>query len=282
MHSPFDAAGFFPITHNLINFCPTRQDTLCFHARLACARDACSAQAKEDEDALPLLGKKAKGRLMEYVKRPVHQSVYEDIRDQILFGDMAPGQAVTIQGLADTLKAGMTPVREAIRRLTSDGALNMTENRRVSVPVITHNCIEELEFMRKTLEPELARRAVSKITDAAKEVLRAHDNALNSAISQGDIKGYLTHNYHFHATLYQAAEAPIMTATVDRLWLRFGPSLRVVCGRHGTMNLPDKHADLLAALDRNDATGVLDAMAEDVHQGMIQIREALHATTEPN
>lgn len=219
---------------------------------------------------------------MEYVKRPAHQSVYENIRDQILFGEMAPGQAVTIQGLTDALNAGMTPVREAIRRLTSDGALNMTGNRRVSVPGLTHGCIEELEFMRKTLEPELASRAVSQISGTAKKALYAHDDALNSAISQGDIKGYLTHNYHFHTTLYQAANAPIMTATVDRLWLRFGPSLRVVCGRHGTLNLPDKHADLLAAVERDDADGVRNAMAEDVHQGMIQIREALHATIEPD
>ena len=215
-------------------------------------------------------------------KLPAHEQVYQRLRAQILFGELAPGQAVTIQGLADTLKAGMTPVREAIRRLTSDGALKMTENRRVSVPVITHSCIEELEFMRKNLEPELAYRAVFQMNDAVKQRLYAQDNALNSAISQGDIKGYLTHNYHFHATLYHAAQAPIMAATVDRLWLRFGPSLRVVCGRHGTLNLPDKHADLLAALERKDADAVKKAMAEDVNQGMLQIHEALHATTGPD
>ena len=83
----------------------------------------------------------------------------------------------------------MTPVREAIRRLTSDGALKMTENRRVSVPVITYSCIEELEFMRKNLEPELAYRAVFQMNNAVKQRLYAQDDALNSAISQGGYQG---------------------------------------------------------------------------------------------
>lgn len=210
-------------------------------------------------------------------KRPAHQSVYEQLRNQILFGELAPGQAVTIQGIADQLNAGITPVREAIRRLISDGALSMRGNRRVSVPELTKPCIDDLDFMRKCLEPRLTRLAVKRMTPDTLRVLHHEDAALNSAIAQGNIKAYLTHNYRFHATLYAVAQAPIMTATVDRLWLRFGPSLRVVCGRYGTLNLPDKHADLLQALAVGDPKAAEMAIFEDVDQGMIQIRDALEA-----
>ena len=68
---------------------------------------------------------------------------------------------------------------------------------------------------------------------------------------------------------------PIIAATVDRLWLRFGPSLRVVCGRFGTLNLPDKHADLLTALENGDIAAAAQAMAGDVEQGTLQVRAAL-------
>lgn len=206
---------------------------------------------------------------------PAHQTAYEALRVRILFGDLVPGQAVTIQGLADDLDTGMTPVREAIRRLTSEGALLMLGNRRVIVQELTASCIQQLDFMRQSLEPKLASLAVAWIDETVLDTLKEQDEALNIAISRGDIPGYLTHNYSFHATLYACARAPIIAATVDRLWLRFGPSLRVVCGRHGTLNLPDKHADLLQALGRRDAEAAARTLAEDVHQGMLQIRAAL-------
>ncbi len=215
-------------------------------------------------------------------KQPAHLTVYENLRDQILFGELAPGQAVTIQGLTAQLDAGMTPVREAIRRLTSDGALNMMGNRRVIVPELTENGVEELEFMRKSLEPQLAGRAAQNINSQDLEALKALDDDLNGAIEMGDIGAYLTLNYRFHAMVYRIARAPIMAATVDRLWLQFGPSLRVVCGRYGTLNLPDKHADLLDALSNEDVEAAENAMLGDVHQGMNQIREALRSATMVN
>lgn len=210
-------------------------------------------------------------------KAPVHQHVYERLRAMILFGDLAPGQAVTIQGLTLELGVGMTPVREALRRLIAEGALTHQGNRRVSVPILTAQSVEELGFMRKALEPELTRRAADRMTPDDLTHLRSCDDDLNRAIDQGDIGGYLTHNYRFHAFIYDCANAAIMTATVDRLWLQFGPSLRVVCGRFGTNNLPDKHMDLLNALSAGDIEAAAEAMAQDVEQGIRQVRAALQS-----
>jgi len=209
------------------------------------------------------------------VKTPAHQNVYAQMRAMILFGDLAPGQAVTIQGLVETLDAGMTPVREAIRRLVAEGALTHQGNRRITVPVLGPEGVEELGFMRLAMEPELARRATTRITESALAQLQQIDAALNNAIARGDVGGYLTQNYQFHAVIYSVANAPIMAATVDQLWLRFGPSWRVVCGRFGTSNLPDKHADLLDALKAGNPKAAGIAMAEDITQGIDQVRIAL-------
>ncbi|WP_311201718.1 GntR family transcriptional regulator [Sulfitobacter sp. S190] len=51
---------------------------------------------------------------------PTHEVVYRQARDLVLFGELAPGAAVTIQGIVDRLDAGITPVREAIRRLIAE------------------------------------------------------------------------------------------------------------------------------------------------------------------
>ncbi|MFD1342741.1 GntR family transcriptional regulator [Litorisediminicola beolgyonensis] len=206
---------------------------------------------------------------------PAHEQVYRRLRDMILFGELEPGQPVTIQGLTVTLAAGMTPVREALRRLTAEGALEFQGNRRICVPVLNAAAVEELTVARGALEPELARCATSRATPEDLDRLTEIDARLDHAIARGDLAGYLRENHSFHEELNLLAAAPILTSVVEGLWLRFGPSLRVVCGQVGTRNLPDQHKALLDAMARKDAEEAARAMAEDVAQGMAQIAEAL-------
>ena len=206
---------------------------------------------------------------------PVHEQTYRRLRDMVLFGELEPGQPVTIQGLVDRLGAGMTPVREALRRLTAEGALGAQGNRRIVVPVLDAAALEELTVARAALEPRLAARAAERADAASVVALRETDTRLDRAIARGDIRLYLEENHRFHAQLNLLAAAPILTALVDGLWLRFGPSLRVVCGQMGTRNLPDRHKDLLAALDAADPDAAAAAMRADVEQGMELIRRTL-------
>lgn len=206
---------------------------------------------------------------------PEHETVYRRLRTQILHGEMAPGQAVTIQGLAADLGAGMTPVREAIRRLIAESALVFQGNRRVSVPVLRPDNLDELILLRRVLDTELARRAAGRATPVDIDRLESIDAALDAAIARGDVRGYLAENHRFHITIYDLAAAPILAGLAEGLWLRFGPSLRVVCGRIGTQNLPDRHKEALAAWRRNDADAVANAMERDVVQGMEVIRAVL-------
>tara|TARA_R110002020_G_scaffold169227_6_gene358327 strand:+ start:4338 stop:5117 length:780 start_codon:yes stop_codon:yes gene_type:complete len=208
-------------------------------------------------------------------KVPAHELVYRRLRAQVLFGEIAPGQAVTIQGLTASLGAGMTPVREAIRRVIAEGGLNFQGNRRVSVPVLNRACIEELVFLRATIEPELTRRAATRLEAGDIDWLEAVDAEMDVAIEAGDIATYLKRNHAFHSAIYEAADAPIMASTADRLWLRFGPSLRVVCGQYDAAREPDLHKDMLAAFRSGDAAAAAAAMERDVRQGMGQIQSAL-------
>ena len=218
----------------------------------------------------------ARGRL------PAHEVIYRQLRDLVLYGDLAPGQAVTIQGLTERLGAGMTPVREAIRRLIAEGALEIQGNRRVSVPLLSADNISELILARQWLDPHLSLRATERATPDDLDELTALDEALDRSISAGDLRGYLELNYLFHKRLYELAEAPILADLADGLWLRFGPSLRVVCGRLGTQNLPDKHKDLLEAMRAKDAEGAARAIREDVIQGMEQVRQSFDAPAVSN
>ncbi len=212
-------------------------------------------------------------------KIPTHELVYRQIRDMILCGELEPGQAVTIQGLVSHLEAGMTPVREAIRRLTAESALVFQGNRRVSVPVLTLDEVNELAFARLAIEPKLAYWAASKLTVPQIGQLEQIDQDLNKAIARGDVRDYLYFNYQFHAQLYAVSGANILVSIADSLWLRMGPSLRVICGRYGTTNLPDMHAGALSAMKRGDAQAVMDAIKADLEQGIDQVRASLLEAT---
>ena len=210
-------------------------------------------------------------------KVPTHEITYCRLRDMILFGQLAPGQPVTIQGLTAILDAGMTPVREAIRKLTAEGALELQGNRRVSVPQLTGSQLDEIAFARLTIEPKLAHMAARRLETKDINELAQIDADIDQAIATGDVQRYLLGNYRFHVTLYERAGAPILLSIVHSLWLRFGPSLRVVCGRYGTSHLPDRHTEALAAMRAGDAEALARALREDIEQGIDQVRLSLPA-----
>ena len=199
---------------------------------------------------------------------PAHEMTYRALKELLLFGEIAPGQAVTIQGLVARLEVGMTPVREALRRLISEGALEFQGNRRVSVPVLTPENLSELKFVRAMIERELTLKACSNIDENGLKQLESLDAGLDSAIACGDIGAYLRHNYEFHKTLYSFAGAPILESLADNLWLRYGPSLRVVCGRVGTQNLVDHHKQAIAAVRNGQFDEAAAAMSADVNEGI--------------
>ena len=209
------------------------------------------------------------------IKLPEHLGVYQRIRNMILFGTLVPGQAVTIQGLAELIGAGMTPVREAIRRLTAEGALEAGGNRRVKIPEITRGTLEEIAFARLAVEPRLTELAARHMTDACLADLTAFDAEVDTAIASGDIERYLEFNYRFHFRLYEQAEAEVLRKIALSLWLQVGPSLRIVCGRYATANLPDKRAEALRALREGDGPRAARAIADDIRQGLGQVRLTL-------
>jgi DNA-binding GntR family transcriptional regulator len=153
-------------------------------------------------------------------KIPTHELTYARLRDMILFGHLAPGAAVTIQGLVVDLGAGMTPVREAIRRLTAEGALEPQGNRRVSVPRMSAEMLEQVAFARLTIEPKLAEMAARNLTPDLINLLQSLDNQVDVAIRAGDISAYLEANHAFHFCLYEASSAPVLVDMARSMWLR--------------------------------------------------------------
>ncbi len=202
-----------------------------------------------------------------------HERVYRQLRQRILFGGFHPGRPVTLRGLAEELEVSPMPVREAVRRLIAERALELHDNRRVTVPAMTKERFDEIIFARHVLEPELAARALPHFDAARIASLRAIDEDIDLCMSRDDAEGYMRNNHRFHFMIYELAEARTLLALVASIWLQFGPFMRLVYGRFGTANLQDQHLVALDAFERNDAAGLRRAIAEDIGQGMRFIGE---------
>jgi DNA-binding GntR family transcriptional regulator len=208
-------------------------------------------------------------------KIPSHEVTYARLRDMILYGHLAPGAPVTIQGLIADLGAGMTPVREAIRRLTAEGALLPQGNRRVAVPQLSADLLDQVAFARLAIEPRLAALAAPRLRPAQIDRLEAIDTKVSRAIEGGRLSDYLAANHAFHFALYEAAEAPVLLDLARSLWLRAGPSLRAVMARYGREAAPDLHREALAAMRAGDAAALAAAIERDIQQGVDHVRQAL-------
>jgi DNA-binding GntR family transcriptional regulator len=201
-------------------------------------------------------------------RAPAHERLYRTLRQQIMHGELAPGQSVTIRGLAQLHKVSMTPAREAVRRLAAEGALTISSSGRLSTPEPTPERIEELATLRALLEPELASRALPRAHFALIDRLAAI-NALNQeAAVTGNAVAYVRSNLEFHRTLYLRAQAPAMLAILETVWLQLGPTMRAVYERLKRRDTPQHHRLILAALRAGDEPGLRLAVRTDVTQGL--------------
>ncbi|MBF9035305.1 FCD domain-containing protein [Rhodobacterales bacterium HKCCE2091] len=197
-----------------------------------------------------------------------HDRVYRVLRGQIMHGELLPGQALTLRGLGREFGVSMTPAREAVRRLVSEGALFLSASGRVSTPELSNERIEELAAIRALLEPELSARALPRAHPALIERMETINGAVGQAILRRDAVGYIRANLEFHRTLYLRAQAPAMLALAETVWLQLGPTMRALYGKLGKTEAPPHHRLILAALNAGDEPGLRLAVRADVTHGL--------------
>jgi len=200
----------------------------------------------------------------------VHDRVYEALAEALIQGRIPPSQSVSLRSLAAELNVSAMPVREAVRRLIAEKALELQpSNKRLRVPDLTEARLRQLLQAREWVEPELAFRAAGRLPREAIRRLREDDDALMTALAGGDVAGYMRANHDFHFTIYSHAGADLFHDMARTLWLQAGPFMRVVFGRLGTVSLPkDHHQDMIRALEAGDAEAARAAMAADIREGM--------------
>ncbi|WP_293449699.1 GntR family transcriptional regulator [Planktotalea sp.] len=197
-----------------------------------------------------------------------HDRVYRTLRTAIMYGEINPGQAMTLRGIGEEFEVSMTPAREAIRRLVAEGALSVSSSGRVSTPELSNERIEELAALRALIEVELASRALPRAHIALIERLQTINGTIAEHIARQDAVAYIRTNLEFHRTLYLRAQAPAMLAMAEQVWLQLGPTMRALYGRLRRKDPPHFHRLIIAALKAGDEPGLRLAVRSDVTQGL--------------
>lgn len=197
-----------------------------------------------------------------------HDRVYRSLRTQVMHGEIAPGQSLTLRGVGREFGVSMTPAREAVQRLVAEGALTLSASGRVSTPELGNERIEELASIRALLEPELGSRALPRAHAALIDRMEAINAGVTEAVMNQDAVAYVRGNLEFHRTLYLRAQSPAMLAMVETIWLQLGPTMRALYGRIRRNSPPPHHRLIVAALKAGDDPGLRLALRTDVTQGL--------------
>ena len=198
---------------------------------------------------------------------------YERIREMIISGELAPGDALGEEALAEACGVSRTPVRDALRRLEADMLVRRSESQRSFVADWSLDDIEDVFDLRAMLEARAARRAAARMTDTALAELRDTNASLGRAIQQSppDIDAFLERNRDFHGLILELAASRRLSLLLGSLIEQ--PVVWRTAHHYGLDELHrshNEHEELLAAFARRDGEWAESVMAS-------HIRRAFHA-----
>ena len=197
----------------------------------------------------------------------ITQWVYGTLRNAIMTGQILPGRALTIRELAAIMDVSPMPVREALRQLAAESALEIQGNRRVMVPKMTAMKFNELCEARINLESHAAARALPYIDNERLEQLIALDKEIDEAQDNGDMEQITVRNQRFHRSLYTANPHQVTLPLIESLWLQLGPFMRLANSRLEEHYTIDRHNEALRAIEKKDALALQLAVAADIREG---------------
>lgn len=135
------------------------------------------------------------------------RDAYARIRVAILSGELDAGRAYSQATLSRDLGVGRTPLREAIRRLQTEGLLESEPNRKIRVAPLDLSDLTQLYALRISVEALATRLAVPHLSDddlrELANTLAAHEAAWRDG--KVDLAEELHQRFHFDLTRYAGA-----------------------------------------------------------------------------
>jgi DNA-binding GntR family transcriptional regulator len=194
------------------------------------------------------------------------ERVRELIVEEVLHGELEPGERIVESALARRLGVSQAPVREAIRELVLLGFLNTEPHRGTSVRTFTPAQLCETYTVRAALESLGARLAAERLTEGDAQALEAILDDMLEAGRQGDGDRLVQLENCYHETMLKVSR----NKTLYQLWktLQFGYWTMVTHRKSGDdpQFLAARHKELLEAIKSRDPKRAMYTMQHHMEE----------------
>ena len=200
--------------------------------------------------------------------------VYEKLRQSIIKGTLKPGQKLVMAALARKFKTSETPIREAIRRLESDGYVTFTPHTGALVTEINRQELSEIYVIRISLEALATRLAVPYISQDDLIWLKKKNDEMRVVVEKNRYEQLARLNRAFHLRIYKAAPFPRLYKMISDLWDAFErwPSIFTYVPERAASALKE-HEQIIEALETSDVDRADDLMKEQKKKSLEALQE---------
>lgn len=210
--------------------------------------------------------------------RLLHEDATERLRDMIVQGEIAPGAKLVERVLCERLGVSRTPLREAIKRLASEGLVALQPNRGAIVTPLTLDQVRETFEVMGALEALAGELACRNITDHQLAEIRALHFEMLACHARGDLAGYFRCNQAIHFAIVAATGNGTLAATYRHLnahVLRARYMANLSRGRWD--RAVAEHEAMLGALSTRDGERLQRLLSEHLGAKMVAVLAAIQS-----
>lgn len=146
--------------------------------------------------------------------------VYNHILNMILEGELPCGEKIPEQKIVEMLNISRTPVREAIRRLSGDGIINVYPNRYAEVITFTDQMIQDLGIIRVTMDCLSAQLAIQNGSNRNFSNLAQLAKDCEEANKKNNMRNRIQYDCDFHMLLVEISENELLIDIQKKLFLK--------------------------------------------------------------
>ena len=192
---------------------------------------------------------------------------YRQVRDRILSGELQPGAAIQQRELASQIGISTTPLREALRRLKSEGLVELDAHRDARIAPLRAEEARDLLELRKSLDPLAAGLAAQRRTNADIQAIRAALEDVKPLPTAPAIAQLVAHR-NFHAAVYRASHNDLLIEALEGLWDKADRYRRLALQTERTQAARDQKADehqqLVDYIAAGDSEGAAHVMRDHI------------------